>query len=370
MMTGSEGAALAEPGEPLSEVRSRIQSTRKTREALQSVRDELYRQLSELELKQAELARTLGDLEAQSRSRDKRILELKTQRDKLRAAVKLQQKQLTGQLRAAHLIGREDWLKLLLNQEDPTHLARVLAYYGYLNQARTDLITEWQDDLVRVRDTEVNLAQESAQQAELRQQTQHERGALREATSARRQLLTSWDRELKGQAASLAQLQEDEARLTGLIQSMATEADHATSSEETFPTDQQTPAAYAGKKPCPPPGVVLAKYGSPRMSGRWDGLLIHGKEGSPVRAAAQGKVVFADWFRGYGLLLIVDHGQDVMNLYAFNQTLYKHKGDTVKVGELIAAVGVSGGREKPGLYFGVRRQGQPIDPEVWCSEQG
>ena len=361
---------MAEPGEPLSEVRSRIQSTRKTREALQSVRDGLYRQLSELELKQAELARTLGDLEAQSRSRDKRILELKTQRDKLRAAVKLQQKQLTGQLRAAHLIGREDWLKLLLNQEDPTHLARVLAYYGYLNQARTDLIAEWQDDLVRVSETEVNLAQESAQQAELRQHTQHERAALREATSARRQLLTSWDRELKGQAVSLAQLQEDEARLTGLIQSMATEADHATSSEETFPTDQQTPEAYAGKKPCPPPGVVLAKYGSPRMSGRWDGLLIHGKEGSPVRAAAQGKVVFADWFRGYGLLLIVDHGQDVMNLYAFNQTLYKHKGDTVKVGELIAAVGVSGGREKPGLYFGVRRQGQPIDPEVWCSEQG
>ena len=164
-MTGSEGAALAEPGEPLSEVRSRIQSTRKTREALQSVRDGLYRQLSELELKQAELARTLGDLEVQSRSRDKRILELKTQRDKLRAAVKLQQKQLTGQLRAAHLIGREDWLKLLLNQEDPTHLARVLAYYGYLNQARTDLIAEWQHDLVRVGETEVNLAEESAQHA-------------------------------------------------------------------------------------------------------------------------------------------------------------------------------------------------------------
>ena len=362
--------ALAAPEEPLSEVRIRIQSTRQTREALQSVRDGLYRQLSELELKQAEVARTLGDLEAQSRSREKRILELKTQRDKLRAAVKQQQKQLTGQLRAAHLIGREDWLKLLLNQEDPTHLARVLAYYGYLNQARTDLIEEWQHDLVRVQETEVSLAEESAQQAELRRRTQQERAALREATSARRQLLTSWDRELKGQAASLAQLQEDEARLSGLIQSMATAADHETSSDQSFPSNQQPPAAYAGKKPCPPPGAVLAKYGSPRMSGRWDGLLIHGKEGSPVRAAAKGKVVFADWFRGYGLLLIVDHGQDVMNLYAFNQTLYKHKGDSVKVGELIAAVGVSGGREKPGLYFGVRRQGQPIDPEVWCSEQG
>lgn len=359
----------ASPEAPLNEVREKIQSTRKTQEALQAVRDGLYRQLSELELKQADLARTVGELEAQSRVREKRIRELKAQRDKLQGQVRQQQRQLTGQLRSAHLIGRKDWLKLLLNQEDPSRLARVLAYYGYLNQARTDLIQDWQADLAKVHDTEAELAGETAQHAEVHQHTQQERAALKEATSARRQLLASWDKELRGQAASLAQLKEDEARLAGLLQSM-TAHEHEEHEAVNEPPSVDEPQPLAGTRQCPPAGVVLAKYGSPRMSGRWDGLLIQGKEGAPVRAAAEGKVVFADWFRGYGLLLIVDHGHEVMTLYAFNQTLYKHKDDSVHAGDLIAAVGASGGRDKPGLYFGVRRQGQPVDPQVWCSEQG
>lgn len=371
LMLGWSGFALsATPEAPLNEVREQIQSTRKSQEALQAVRDGLYRQLSELELKQAELARTVGELESQSRVREKRIRELKAQRDKLQGQVRLQQRQLTGQLRSAHLIGRKDWLKLLLNQEDPSRLARVLAYYGYLNQARTDLIQNWQADLAKVHDTEAELAGETAQHAEVRHHTQQERAALKEATLARRQLLASWDKELKGQAASLAQLKEDEARLTGLLQSVTVHEHEEHEAVNQLPSVDEPPQPFAGKRQCPPAAVVLAKYGSPRMSGRWDGLLIQGKEGAPVRAAAEGKVVFADWFRGYGLLLIVDHGQEVMTLYAFNQTLYKHKDDSVHAGDLIAAVGASGGRDRPGLYFGVRRQGQPVDPQVWCSDQG
>jgi septal ring factor EnvC (AmiA/AmiB activator) len=361
-------SALAES--PLSDVREHIQSTRKTHEALQAVRDGLNGQLSELELKQAELAKTLGELEAQSRVRERRLGELKAQRGTLQESIRQQQRQLTGQLRSAHIIGHRDWLKLLLNQEDPSRLARVLAYYGYLNQARTNLIQNWQGDLAKARDTEAELAGETAQLAEVRQHTKQERAALKEATSARRQLLVSWDKELKGQAASLAQLKEDEARLAGLLQSMTAYEHEEHEAVNEPPSVDEPPQQLAGTRQCPPAGVIVAKYGSPRMSGRWDGLLIQGKEGAPVRAVAEGKVVFADWFRGYGLLLIVDHGKEVMTLYAFNQTLYKHKDDSVHAGDLIAAVGVSGGRDKPGLYFGVRRQGQPIDPHIWCSEQG
>ena len=369
LMVAWAGGALS--ASPLSEVREQIQSTRKTQEALQAVRDGLNRQLSELELKQAELASSVSVLDAQSRVREKRIRELKAQRDKLQDEVRQQQRQLAGQLRSAHIVGRKDWLKLLLNQEDPSHFARVLAYYGYLNQARTDLIQDWQGALVKVHDTEAELAGETAQHAEVRQHSQQERSALKEATSARRQLLSGWDRELKEQAAVLVQLKEDEARLTGLLQSLTTHEDdeHAAVNDEPPSADQPTQTSR-GKRQCPPAGMVLAKYGSPRMSGRWDGLLIQGKEGAPVRAVAEGKVVFADWFRGYGLMLIVDHGHEVMTLYAFNQTLFKHKDDSVHEGDLIAAVGASGGREKPGLYFGVRRQGQAVDPQAWCSEQG
>ncbi len=353
---------------PLSEVRDRIQSTRRTQEALQALRDGLFQQLSDLELKLGQLAKTLNELEAQSRARETRVRELKIQRDKLQVSVKQQQKQLAGQLRSAHVIGRKDWLKLLLNQEEPSRLARVLAYYGYLNQARTVLIQAWQADVAEARNTEAELMRESAQQAELRQRSQKERAALREASSARRQLLAGWDQELKGQAASLVQLKEDETRLTGLIQSMVVQDPQAV--DEPAASVRSLPAQQGGKGQCPPAGVVLAKYGSPRMSGRWDGLLIQGKEGAQVQAAASGKVVFADWFRGYGLLLIIDHGNGTMSLYAFNQTLYRKKDDRINSGDVIAAVGASGGRDKPGLYFGIRQQGQPVDPLVWCSEQG
>jgi len=105
------------------------------------------------------------------------------------------------------------------------------------------------------------------------------------------------------------------------------------------------------------------------MGGRWDGMLIGGKEGTPVRAVAAGQIVFADWFRGYGLLLIVDHGDGIMSVYAFNQALYKNKGDQVGADEPIAALGASGGRDKPGLYFGIREQGQPVDPLTWCANR-
>lgn len=104
------------------------------------------------------------------------------------------------------------------------------------------------------------------------------------------------------------------------------------------------------------------------MTGKWDGILISGKQGAPVKAVAAGKVAFADWFRGYGLLTIVDHGNGVMSLYAFNQTLSKSKGDAVLAGDVIATLGSTGGRDKPGLYFGIRSQGKPVDPLIWCKK--
>jgi len=359
----------ANPGEPLSEVRGRIESTRKTREALQALRDGLNQQLAEIERRQGQLARTIAELEAQSRARQKRIDDLKARREDLQTSIRQQQRILKGQLRSAQVVGRKDWLKLLLNQEEPSRLARVLAYYGYLNQARTKMIQRWRQDLSAVETMETTLTGESAAQAEAHRQTQQERLALQQSSAARRKLLASWDVELKSQAVSLAQLQEDERRLEALIESVAespasVEPANGNASPNTSAGQSGRPS---GPRNCPPVGPVLARFGSPRLSARWDGVLIGGKEGDPIRAVTAGRVVFADWFRGYGLLLIVDHGDGVMSLYAFNQTLYKAKGDTVAAGEVISAMGVSGGREKPGLYFGIREKGQPVDPVRWCA---
>jgi septal ring factor EnvC (AmiA/AmiB activator) len=352
---------------PLDQIQQHIASTQKSREALQAVRDRLESQLADIERRQAELARIIHDIELQSQVRERRIAGLREQRTKQQAELKQQQHRLDAQLRSAHAVGGKDWLKLLLNQEDPSRLARVLAYYGYLNQARADLIRRCQDELTRLGDTEAELNGEMALQAEARQHSLKERTALQEANKARRLLLESWARELQSQDARLAQLREDERRLTELVQTMG----HDSESADTFPTGPVValPLPAVKKGPCPPPGAVLAGFGSPRMSGRWDGILIGGKEGAPVGAVAAGRVVFADWFRGYGLLLILDHGDGVMSLYAFNQTLYKSKGDGVSAGEIIAALGASGGRDKPGLYFGIRERGQPVDPVGWCARR-
>lgn len=347
--------------QPLLEVRGEIASTQQQREALMAIRDRLNQQLSEIELEQGQMARAIGELEAQSRVREKRTKGLRQRRDQLQASVREQQKTLAGQLRSAHLIGREDWLKLLLNQEEPSHLARVLAYYGYLGRARSDLIRKLEGDLEQIRMTEAELQIEAEQKTLLGKKTQNERMALLESGRQRRQLLKSWDRELNEKAQRLIQLREDEKQLELLIESVKDQA---------IPESPQggVPLASVKKAHCPPAGPVLARFGSPRMTGRWDGLLIGGKEGAPIRSVADGTVAFADWLRGYGLLTIIDHGGGVMSLYAFNQTHFKQKGERVAAAEVIATLGLSGGRDRPGLYFGIRRQGKPVDPVLWCQE--
>jgi septal ring factor EnvC (AmiA/AmiB activator) len=124
--------------------------------------------------------------------------------------------------------------------------------------------------------------------------------------------------------------------------------------------------ALKGKLPWPVKGRLAQRFGSPRSEGIWDGVLIDASEGMEVQAVTRGKVVYAEWLRGYGLLTIIDHGQGYMTLYAFNQSLYKRMGDQVKAGDVIASVGQSGGRSQSGLYFGIRKKGVPIDPLEWC----
>ncbi|MEI6355145.1 MAG: peptidoglycan DD-metalloendopeptidase family protein [Methylococcus sp.] len=351
--------------QPLLEVRGEIASTQQQREALMAIRDRLNQQLSEIELEQGQMASTIGELEAQSRARDKRTKGLQQRRDQLQVSVREQQKTLAGQLRSAHLIGREDWLKLLLNQEEPSHLARVLAYYGYLGRARSELIGKLEEDLEQVRMTEAELQIEAEQKALLGRKTQKERTALLESGRQRRQLLKSWDRELHAKAQRLNQLKDDEKQLERLIDAVKDQTNKAAMTEN---VPEGAPLAAIKKAHCPPAGPLVARFGSPRMTGQWDGLLIGGKEGTPIRSVAAGTVVFADWLRGYGLLTIIDHGSGVMSLYAFNQTHFKQKGEAVAADQVIATLGSSGGRDKPGLYFGVRRQGKPVDPLLWCQE--
>lgn len=335
-------------------IRARMALTRQHREALLGIRKQLNQQLQELELQQAGLSRKLTDFERQITEKSKKIRQIKEQSAELERRTAVQQAHLAEQSRVAHAIGRKDWIKLLLNQEDASHLARVLAFYGYLGRARSEVVRQIEGELVQLQALERELNDEISARTALRKQMQAEKAAMNDSTQARRQLLKSWDRTLKEQAE---QLQEDQRQLDVLLHAM---------SEGTFAESVQSMPLTVKARYCPPQGPLMARFGSSRMTGNWDGLLIGGKEGSPVKAAASGRVVFADWFRGYGLLLILDHGQGVMSLYAFNRTLDRSKGDVVAAGDVIATLGSTGGRDQAGLYFGVRDQGRPVDPLVWC----
>lgn len=350
----------------LGRVREQIETTHKTYTALQAVRNALENQLAEIEKRNGDLARTIQGLETGMRERDGRIAGLKRRQSVLQVSIREQQTILAGQLRSAQVTGRHDWLKLLMNQEEPSIHARVLAYYGYLVRARSDRVERLTRDMAENRKTADELSKESESQGLARKDLALQRSTLSESVKARRLLLTGWNRELRNQSEDLVQLRENERRLQQLIQSVEAERQVQTI-DPGATAETPTPQARAVIGLCPPVGAVKAHFGDSRMSGRWDGLLIGGREGAPVRAAVSGKVVFADWLRGYGLLLIVDHGDGVMSLYAFNQTLYKGVGDSVAPGDLVAAMGVSGGRSSPGLYFGIREKGQAVDPAAWCN---
>lgn len=359
-------AGESENRKELSEVRERIESTRKSRDELETKRKDVDKQLGQIERDYGRLTKAIKDSEAEARIQGQRLAELQRQRTSLLAAVQTQHRALAGQARAVYAAGRQEWLKLLLNQENPSRLSRVLAYYSYLNRARSALLNRMEVELAAARQLQDELSAESERLNGTRRQLVEERVALEQSKRVRRGLLAKLEHELHDKDIELNQFREDEQRLQTLLLSigLSTEKKGAAAI-----TQVPNPLRFAPDAPpiCPLSGRLIERYGGPRMSGRWDGVVIAAEEGAPVRAVAGGRVAFSDWLRGYGLLTIIDHGEGYMSLYAFNQSLYKNVGDQVAGGDIIAAVGASGGRTEAGLYFGIREQGRPVNPMLWCN---
>jgi septal ring factor EnvC (AmiA/AmiB activator) len=366
MAGGAFAEEETEKRDELSQVREHIKSTRKSRDELASRKNALDEQLGEIERNYGRLAKQIKDLEAEARTRSRRLDELQRQQSGLLSSMQHQRRILAEQARAAYAVGRQDWLKLMLNQEDPSRLTRVLAYYRYLNHARSALLQGMEQDLTAARRLQDELSAEEERLKVTRRQVAKEQAALEESKRARRGLLAELKHELRDKDAELNRLQEDEQRLQDVLTSIQLSGREGSSTGNPSAANP-LPATPETHPTCPVAGRLVGQFGSPRMNGRWDGILIAAEEGTPVRAVSSGRVAFADWLRGYGLLIIVDHGNGIMSLYAFSQSLYKNVGDPVSAGDIIATVGASGGHPEPGLYFGIREQGRAVDPMPWCS---
>lgn len=348
----------------LAGIREKIKTIRESRDSLESRRQELTEQLSVIERRYGRLARNRNELENQVKNHLKRIAELKRRAQQLLDEVDAQHQGLAAQARAAYAAGHQEWLKLVISSDDPARLSRILAYYNYLNRSRTRLIQGMQTELTESRRLQDELSGEIEYLKRSRIDLGTEEAELEKSRQARRQILAELERGILSQDAQLKRLQENEQRLQHLLASIQPQDESGMPARDTAETGQ---AARNGQGSCPVRGRVVEQFSNARTGGRLGGILIAAREGSPVRAISDGRVAFSDWLRGYGLLTIIDHGDSYMSLYAYNQSLYKNVGDKVLAGEVIATVGVSGGRPDAGLFFGIRQNGRPVNPLTWCN---
>lgn len=274
-----------------------------------------------------------------------------------------QQTRIAQHLRAAYELGRTPQLKVLLNQEDPQKLERMMSYYQAINAARIAEIETYERTMAQLANLEVLIAEQNDELRDKSMQLSRERSGLLEVRKSKQEVLALLNAEIAAAGNELEQKLEDRARLDELISRITAGIGNLTAQTDTRPF-----AEMRGNLLLPVSGQIAREFGSRRADGklRWNGLLIAAREGDPVHAVHYGRVVFSDWLRGFGLLMIISHGDGYMSLYGHNQVLYRETGDWIAAGETIAAVGNTGGQSQFGLYFEIRSAGKPANPVLWC----
>ena len=346
--------------EQLQAVKAEIERVTREVGAAQLEHDRLARELRTAELSVGAARASLSDLRRERAEGAARRALLANEQHARQSELADNRAALAGQIRAAYQIGRQEPLKLLLNQEDPARAGRMFVYYSYFGHARAGQIRLIEADVERLAVLDRELAAEDARLAELEQKQRAELSGLEQARAQRGQVLASLDAQSHTRAQSLERLRAQQAGLEKLLRELRTAL-------ERFPVEGNDAfARLRGKLAWPVSGHLVARFGEPRAgSVRWDGVLVATERGSPVKAVCQGRVIYADWLPGLGLLAIVDHGDGYLSLYGHNERLYKAAGEHVEAGDTLAAAGDSGGSPVPELYFEIRKGGKAVDPRPW-----
>lgn len=350
--------------EALEALRARIEKLQSEFEETRGERDEVRAQLRDTERRIGNLVHGLRDTETHRRSEAQRLAALTQARDRQRVELAARRAELEQAVRAAYALGRQEYLKLLLSQEDPARVSRVLTYYHYLTAARAARIEGLSDSIARLDVLEKQINERQRALAGLHTDQLQQKQALDAARGERRAALARLNERLTSRSQEIERLKRDQERLARLVSELRT-ALARTPVPQPPPPDR---GVGRGRWPLPVKGRLSARFGQSKAMGdlRWRGIFLAAPEGTEVRAVTRGRVAYADWLRGFGLLLVLDHGGGLMTLYGHNQSLYKGVGDLVEAGEAIAASGNTGGPPQPGLYFEVREQGEPRDPLDWC----
>jgi murein hydrolase activator len=367
LLVPSPALAQQDPEAELKRVQQRIAELQRSVRADTQRRDQLAARLRESEEAVSAARARLAEARKRVRESDTRLRELAAERQRHERLLAAQRDALAAQLRAAYVAGREEQLRLLLSAQDPVALGRLLVYYGYLGKARAGQIAEIESAVRRLEVLATEQAAERGRLAELEQARAREVAAVEGARREREQALAAINAQIKNRNDSLERLKRDAATLEKLV------ADLRRALRDTAPP----PAAgqpferVQGRLPWPVAGRVVARFGQARGGGlKWNGVMIATDRGTEVRAPYAGRIVYADWLPGLGLLTVIDHGGGYMTLYGHNDQLFRSVGDLVAAGDVIASVGDSGGQARPELYLEVRKGTVAQDPHRWFRRPG
>lgn len=371
-------SAYADQQQKLENLRKRISEMQvemeKTSESKAVAADALRR--SERSI--SEINRKLKNLGLELRIADRNLDKLRRQQRQLSATMDEQRSTLDDLLYQRYIGGNREHLKLLLNNQDPNRVSRELIYYRYIAVDRSERLANVRSDYQALAEVTAEISMQRSQLARVRKEQATEGEALRKQTQSRKKTLVAISRQLRSQRREFKQLQSDENRLAKLVENITEMLEETKSNSlfrnDVYPDDRFDDLDFnqlKGKLTLPVKGVITNRFGAsrPDSSILWKGLFVRTSSGQAVKAVAAGQVVFADWLRGFGNLLIIDHGKGYMSLYGYNESLYKEVGERIHGGDTIASTGNSGGNEEYGLYFELRHQSKPLDPMKWLSKR-
>lgn len=356
-LIGFSTCQAAQEDKKLESIRGEIRELSQSLEQDQDYYNNLQSELAKQEKLLGKIGRELHRLDAEIVAQDEHLLRLKENKQRQLESLATTRYQLKLLVRSAYALGRQERIKLFLNQQDPQVLNRVMNYYNYFNQQRIEQIEAANRLIQDISDTEQKIHQTRLTLESNRQLKKKQVMEFESARQNRSRLVAELENSIKGKKQALSGLQQDEAALTKLLKNI----------QQQKLEQKRKFSSLKGNMAWPAKGYLSNLFGSQKAEGvKWDGVFIKAGEGTEIKSIHQGKVAYADWLRGYGLLIIVDHGEGYMSLYGHNQSLFKETGDPVEAGEAIALVGNSGGQNKSGLYFSIRQKGKPTNPKKWC----
>jgi septal ring factor EnvC (AmiA/AmiB activator) len=347
----------------LQQLQQQIEALRNEINSLQGQHDSLQDVLQKTEKQIGIVSAELRQLDARTAQVQQKIRVLQDQRASEKARLGDVRVHFEEELQLAYMVGRQQRIKLLLSQEEPAAVGRMLVYHGYFARARGERIQTLQASLQQLHDIELALDEQQTEIGRLRQQQAEKSASLVEQQDSRRQVIVQLQSQMQSRATQLGTLEQDQQRLQKLVQSLTLALQEIPQDDTQYTSLRQ----LKGKLRWPVVGRITRSFGAKEAQGSLQtrGVQIATQTGVDVRAIARGRVAFSDWLRGFGLLLIIDHGEGYMSLYGQNRSLYKDVGEWVERGETIAAAGDSGGQAGTGLYLELRKNGKPFNPAPW-----